>query len=114
MGHRHLVSTPAAATTCRKCRRIVLAGWSDGFMVRTDPQPLNALGELAALVAGKRTYNVSAVTRLLWLRDTYNIGRRDHQVLADHICGAAQPPPEYRAPPTAVQARSYDTDVPPF
>lgn len=86
------------------CGEHVLTGLDDepcGLTARVDPYPLSALGEVAALRAGRHTY---------WLRhgclerrDLWNIPGHppapDRLVLAEHRCGE-RPPDDWLAPPS--------------
>jgi hypothetical protein len=109
----HLVTKTAKAQTCPTCGSIVLAGLDGGLTVRADPQPLNALGELAARLRDRLTYDYSLVRRELWYRTVYTIVTRNHPVMAAHLCGAPQPPPEHRGERLATPILP-DSDEPPF
>lgn len=113
MTGQHLVTTRAKVGTCPDCRRIVLAGVAEGLMVRLDPQPLNAHGELAARLAGRWTFDLSA-TGEIWYRCRFTITVRRHRVLADHECALPPPPPEHRDARIRGPAALADPDQPPY
>lgn len=52
----HLISTPAKPARCQDCGAAILRGYEGGMPARVDPAPVNALGEILALVAGRWTY----------------------------------------------------------
>jgi hypothetical protein len=62
------------AEHCPKCRRVVMTGPNadTGLDLTADPQPLTALGEALALMAGRAT------VELRWRYDHYEIAGRDH------------------------------------
>jgi hypothetical protein len=53
---RCLISTPAKPTECPQCRAQILAGYDTGLRTHVDPRPVDQAAELAALLAGLRTY----------------------------------------------------------
>lgn len=89
------VTRAARARRCRTCRKYVLAGLDSdrcALPVAVDPDPLSALGEAAALIAGRATYALRFWSGRLELdhRNQYEIragGDRRRDVLADHLCG---------------------------
>lgn len=91
------ISRKAAARLCPLCRRPMMVGLdadTAAFTAKCSPEPLNATGELLALMAGLRTYSIS------WLGNAYVIDFRDvdrikwsppgsnsrDDVLAEHRC----------------------------
>lgn len=58
-------SEACRAWTCNKCGAPVMRGPSGAFTAVVDPAPLTAVGELAAVLAGRQTY------RLRWTAGTY-------------------------------------------
>ena len=87
----------AKAEFCGRCGRSVMVGLNarfGGFEIEADPQPLTAVGEAVALMAGRATVS------LAWVGDHYEIDSRDHfrirgspagtnrlDVLVVHDCG---------------------------
>lgn len=112
MSTGHLVTTTARATT-HHCGQIVLEGISGGLTTTVDPTPLTALGELAALLTGRWTYDL-APSRELHHRDRWRIQRRQPPVLAAHRCGHPPPPPEHIAAAPRTTTTAPATDTPPF
>lgn len=108
------ISRRLAATVCRHCHvPTVCALDADvcAFEVALDPTPLDPIGEVLALAAGRTTYDVvSAKTGpQIEPRNPFRIAQsRRHQVLAEHRCG--QPLP---ADPGSANAHG-ETDEPPF
>lgn len=117
-------SRRARAGRCDKCRAPIMAGL-DGdllaFTARCDPWPVDAQGELLALLTGRRTY------RLRW-SGRYELDPRtvieirgastsDVEVLVEHRCGQPipaltreHPNPARRSPPSATTT----TTEPPY
>lgn len=89
------IGRKAREAKCQRCGSSVLCGL-DGdrvaYVATVDPTPLTNAGELAALIAGKRTYTLS------WCGDSYEIDLRTQfhiagtsaenhgRVVADHVC----------------------------
>lgn len=113
-----VMSRYAQTDTCRHCRAPVLTGLDEdlcAFHATTDPNPLTALGEALALLAGRRTYELRrrGENRLgLYRRDRWQIQGRQagdqHFVVADHQCDT---PPLPTIPQPAIPAREKDTDA---
>jgi hypothetical protein len=61
----HFVTTPPRREVCPRCRALRLFGIAEGLPYRVTPVPLTAHGELRALLAGRRSYAISAVGRLI-------------------------------------------------
>lgn len=82
----HLITTTPSLTACHRCRLPLLAATVGGLDRHIDPQPLQQAGELAALLAGRTTYDLRG--ELLIRRTRWRIagGRRDLPVLAEHYC----------------------------
>lgn len=106
------ISRRATARHCPTCGLVILAGLDDDVAARparTDPTPLSRLGEVAALILGRTTY------QLRWLAGRYQLDSRETwtirahpagtgpgDVLAEHVCGSALPAaPTQITPPTA-------------
>ncbi len=94
------------ATWCPTCHTPILAGLDAevcAFTARTDPEPLNALGEALARIAGRNTYEIRTVGRVARLRyrnagaiTSRPAGAPAHaltgyDVVAAHTCHAATP-----------------------
>jgi hypothetical protein len=109
MSGDHLITTKTRVTTHR-CGRIVFDAIVEGLPVHADPTPLTPIGELAALLAGRRTYDLAR--RELWHRDRWRICRREHPVVADHRCGIPPPPAGHVAPVTRRPFPADPTDPP--
>jgi hypothetical protein len=91
------ISRTVHTHTCR-CGRTVLRGLDGPVAALTavvDPQPISALGEATALIAGAWTYDlIPARGRQLELhhRNLWNIaGQRRWPVHATHMCGITWP-----------------------
>jgi hypothetical protein len=88
----HLITTRPTVTRCGRCRRTILAATIGGIDRHIEPTTLNDLGELAALVAGKTTYDQRSELIIRRGVDKLRQPRHPHvPVLADHDC---QPVPE--------------------
>jgi hypothetical protein len=87
----HLITTAPALVPCRTCQRPQLAATVTGLDRHVDPAPLTPAGELAALLAGRPTYNLAGPNREHLIRRTVHHihAPRRHPVVADHTC---QPP----------------------
>lgn len=115
-GHvsEHGTSRAASRRICRDCGQpVVRALDADllAFEVTVDPTPVNPVGELLALAAGRRTYDGIHVGGRLELepRRPAHITQHRYPVFTDHHCGAPLP----AAAPTAGAAQE-DTNEPPF
>lgn len=113
----------ARTLLCRRCGVPIFTGLDAdrcAFTVRVDPGPIDARGELVAVMTGRRTY------RLSW-RGQYELDPRTEieiaaqpptevEVLAEHRCGQPipvariRPPAPRRAPKTA----PGDPERPPY
>lgn len=107
------VSRAAKLRACTHCGHPVIRAL-DGdvlaFDVSCDPDPIDPLGEVLALAAGRRTYDaIPTKTRLeLEPRHPAHItGPHRYPVLAEHRCG--QP-----LPAAADRAQRQETDEPPY
>ncbi len=120
------IARAARAQACSRCGACTFRGLdadAGAFAVRVDAYPLDAAGELLALVAGRRTYT------LRWIpgRARYEIDRRESldieshppgedvnaDVVAVHQCNAA-PLPRARTTIQRARKRVMLTDEPPF
>lgn len=88
----HLITTAPSLTHCGSCHRLVLAATVTGLDRHIDVDPLTDHGELAALLAGRPSYNL--VGELLIRRTPERIRLSEPAtVLAEHDC--APTPPEH-------------------
>lgn len=81
---------------CRRCGRQTLGAWSGtgemlSVQVTVDASPLTPLQELAATLAGWRTWTFHPGARQLWARGARTIRSRPagtprQTVHADHVC----------------------------
>lgn len=122
---RHLIDTGAITErnrltrtprprTCPICRRRLLASQDMGREIWCDPDPISALGEVAAIATGRATYTRAAGE--LSLRHPTRITYRsadDEPVHAQHVCGQPQPPPNPRYA-TPARATDHTTEPPPY
>lgn len=115
----------ARPRTCVRCQAWTVAGLDADILAleaRCDPTPLSALGEVLALVDGRRTVDLIRTRGRLELEqrwgehiDTFPAGGGHGDVLASHVCG--QPIPatwsatSVHAPP---RSRTTTPTRPPF
>jgi len=115
----HLISRPAKLKTCPRCGEYTLTAITGGLTTATDPEPLTIDQEIAALLIGKRTFDIITIGHRLYLewRDIIRVkGGRVYPVVAIHICTPAEPPPE-RRPDIELSTRGLAAeypDEPPF
>lgn len=109
---RHLITTTAEPCPCHRCGAPTLTGWADGLHARVGTQPLNRDGELAAILAGRRTYTLTHEG--LVHRDRWHLTHPHGPILANHACGQDNIAAEHRAPPGAGRPRYVIPDTPPF
>jgi hypothetical protein len=120
------VSRKARARLCKKCQAPVMVGLDDercGIPVTVDPTPLNALGEVQALMTGRATFS------LRYVAGRYEIDHRDSfrisgtpagsdprlEVLAEHECNSPPVDSSMRGNYLpAKNAKTIDDDNPPF
>lgn len=105
------------AQPCPQCRQPTHHGPDApnlGIPTRTDTTPLTRAGELAALLDGRKTYEISRTPRgrtEISYRDHWRINRSQHPtVVATHICGHPTPR-EWAAPQPPTPSRH---DTPPY
>ena len=78
-------------TTCDRCHQIVLVGIAEALPVRLDPNPLDQTAEVAALIAGRMTWQMNR-RREVWWRSAAKIAAHpagdhlEYAVFADHDC----------------------------
>lgn len=82
----YLVTT-SPTCTMHKCGRMVLAADVRGITRHLDPTALNDMGELAALIDGRKTYELHGELLVPRGHERIAAGRpADSPVLADHAC----------------------------
>lgn len=83
-----LATTRPLAAPCPRCHRLQLTGLEEGLPYRVEPAPLHAQAELAARLAGRRTY--ALIAGRLAYRNPERIRGDAHRgrppVFADHRC----------------------------
>ncbi len=118
-------SRAARVICCRHCAAPVFRGLDadvTALEVTVDVRPLNAAGELAALIEGRRTYELTWTAR----PGRYELDRRDHfrikgrppgtqgiDVLAAHLCDQPLGSGRLSTGPAA-QMVEHLPDEPPF
>lgn len=95
---QHLITTPARAATCNACGSTVIHAVTGGLTTITDTTPLSVNEEIAAILAGRSTFDLQTAGNQLYLewRDVTRIrAGRNYPVLAIHGCarGAQHPIP---------------------
>ncbi|QXT62742.1 hypothetical protein [Tessaracoccus palaemonis] len=118
---QHLDSRAIRATWCRTCKAPILHGPNDvlaAFDTDVDPLPLSAVGELTALLQGRRTVALERYGASLHLRrrgrheiTSRPAGTRRIDVLATHQCDA-EPLPTIATQFPARPANAVDPDAP--
>jgi hypothetical protein len=95
----HLEDGPAFYQTCPRCGHHTLTAWCCGVKTRFDPEPLSIHEEIAALLCGRRTYDVLiyGLPRRMypeWRHLLRIRAPRKHTVIATHACpsGAIRSP----------------------
>ena len=82
----HLITTPASAALCPRCRHLILVGIAEGETARVDPTELTPVAEVEAILTGRATYTFTAGAELV-IRTAYRItGGLAGVVLAAHAC----------------------------
>lgn len=81
----------AVLTSCPRCACALIHALDApvaAFEVRLDPEPLNQIEELTALLAGRMTYDLIPVWghHEIAHRDQWRIRNRKYPVLATHQC----------------------------
>lgn len=109
----YLITTPVKGATCSRCDQLVLTGIAEGLSARVDMTPLNATGEIAALLAGQWTYTLTR-TGLIHRDATRIAANTIHgPILATHRCRQPRPA-EHLAVTDHTPAAPVDTDQPPY
>jgi hypothetical protein len=84
----HMASRPAVESHCGKCGQTILIGLDSGITARVDPHPISWGGEIAALLAGRWTYEKTHAGDLTY-RDEHRLGNRKpfrRTIHAEHLC----------------------------
>ncbi|MGI5155790.1 hypothetical protein [Microbispora sp. CA-102843] len=117
----HFISTPALLDTCHHCGRPILTAHSEGLLARADPTPITPADELAALIAGRRTYDIHpmGLPRKPYLvhRSQFRIrAPRKWAVVAEHQCppGPHFPPPRKPAVHLEIPTGPPTPETPPY
>lgn len=109
---QHLVTQPAKTAECSRCGNTVITAITGGLTTVTDIQALSIGEEIAAILAGRVTFDLHAQGKQVFLewRDIIRIrAGRNYPVVALHQCGpSARPMPIPAAPVSPLP------DDPPF
>lgn len=106
-----LITRPGALSQCIRCGAVTVTAIMGGLVTVADTKPLSIAEEVAALIAGTATFDLTITGRRIYLeyRDLDRIRvSRDHPVVAQHPCAAASSRP--LPPPPAGEV----PDEPPF
>lgn len=83
---KHFETTSPAVVICWRCGRPTIYGLAEGVIARADPNPIDQVGEIRAVIAGRATYTLRRTG--LIQRDASR--RADDTlaapVLASHVC----------------------------
>lgn len=107
------VARKARSGRCRDCGAEILTGLDSDRCALTatvDPWPVDAYGELSALLTGRATYSLFGL-ELVW-RDASAVRTRPCPVLVEHRCGNAIP----HSPLADISPRlaAISSDIPPY
>jgi hypothetical protein len=108
------LTTRARALPCPRCHATIVRGLTDppaAWTALTDPVPLGAAQEAAALINGRFTYDLitTARPRLIY-RDQFRITERNWPVLATHTCPG--PVPWVNIPPSWKEGNDDSGTIP--
>lgn len=102
----HLATDYPRKSQCGQCGEVVLVGLADGLDTKYDPYLLSQLGEIEALLRGKRTY--WARHPMFSRRTTSTIRREpvpiDGFIIREHDCGTPRPTPQLLTTPRTLTA----------
>lgn len=87
----HFITTAPSLTVCAGCRTPILAVTVGGLDRHIDLTPLTDAGELAALLAGRATYDLRGEHLIRRYVERVAAGRRELPVLAGHACRVIDP-----------------------
>jgi hypothetical protein len=87
----HLENHPARYQPCPRCGHHTITAITSGYKLRADPCPLDTSQEIAALLTGRRTFDVliwglPKRMHLEWRSLTRIRAPRKHPVIATHQC----------------------------
>lgn len=110
----HLEDGPAFYQPCPRCGRHTLTAYCAGVKTRLDPEPLSINAEIAALILGRRTYDVLVMglpRRMYpaWRHLSRIRAPRIHAVIATHICPPNPVRPQSLEPETEITIPSLTT-----
>src|SRR6478672_8013207 len=103
------LTTRAQTLPCPRCGATTIRALTaspGAYEAITDPVPLTAMTEAAALLKGKLTYDLVGDVTGYWQlirRDQHRIKHRDHPVLATHQCPGPIPWTPPRPPVEEIQ-----------
>ena len=109
------LETRLVKTTCRKCLRPILSGHVSGEPTKIERIRLNRQGEVAALLAGMKTFEQSAPGGHIHRRRGYHIGLgmpKYGYVLAEHRCEHRWPASQFDL--REIFASQQEDACPPF
>ena len=88
MSGGHLITIRVVTKPCPTCRITIMVGIEQGLPARAELPALDQAGEIAALLAGARTYTLTPATRILIHRDASRIrgGYLKGTIHAEHLC----------------------------
>lgn len=87
----HLIDTEIKLATCNRCGSYVFACRVSGVATAADPEPLDVEGYRAALIAGRRVYDVitqEAGRPWKLAARTAAVSATPRVIIAAHACGA--------------------------
>lgn len=110
----HLEDGPAFYQPCPRCARHTLTAYCAGVKTRLDPEPLTINQEIAALLLGRRTYDVliQGLPRRMypeWRHLLRIRAPRKHTVIATHVCPPNPVRPPFRQPEIEVTIPALTT-----
>lgn len=85
-GRDHLITTAPSLIKCPRCHRPVLAATVGGIDRHVDTATLNPTGELAALLAGRSSFELHGEVLVRRGPEKIRAGHPGAPVLADHSC----------------------------
>lgn len=98
-------TTVAKGEVCPRCRTITLTAWDEGLHTRVDIMPINTLGQIQAIFAGRETYVLTGGQ--LIRRDCGRMKMRG-PILIRHKCGTPTPP-EWQQPAAPITMPKNET-----
>jgi hypothetical protein len=111
----HLEDGPAHYQPCPRCGRHTLTAWCAGVKTRFNPEPLTIHQEIAALLTGRRTYDVLILglpRRMYpeWRHLLRIQAPRKHPVIVTHACPPGAIRPQFRQPEIEIEIPSPATE----